>query len=93
MFKGVGSKPPSGMPWAPREMTRTTSELSRPIRIASGSVMCQISSASGFSVVRGLASLGVGAARLPVKLACLTALSSAAMFPMLSWGTGLDWSM
>ena len=35
VLSGVGSKPPIGMPWAPKAITRTTSELSRPIRIAS----------------------------------------------------------
>ena len=93
VFSGVGSKPPTGMPWAPSEMTRTTSELSRPIRIASGNVRCQISSASGDSVVRGRAILGGAIGRLPVKLACLTSLSSAPMVPIGSRGTDLDWSM
>ena len=60
VFNGVGSKPPTGMPWAPSEMTRTTSELSRPIRIASWRVICQISCASGSLVVRGRVDLGHG---------------------------------
>ena len=58
VFKGVGSKPPIGMPWAPKAMTRTISELSRPIRIACWSVIGQISCASGSLVVLGLASFG-----------------------------------
>ena len=62
------------MPWAPSEMTRTTSELSRPIRIASGSVMCQISSASGFSVVRGWAILGSGGGQVAGEVGLLDLL-------------------
>ncbi len=93
-FKGVGSKPPIGMPWAPSEMTRTTSELSRPILIASWSVTSQISCASGSLVVRGLATLGIGSASVLLRnCACWTSLSSCGIVPRLSWGTAFDWSM
>ena len=93
-FRGVGSNPPIGMPWAPSEITRTTSELSRPTRIASGSVISQISCASGSLVVRGLATLGRGRGKeLPMNCACWTSLSSCAIVPRFSWGTAFDWSM
>ena len=65
VFRGVGSKPPIGMPWAPSEMTRTTSELSRPILIASWRVIGQISCASGSLVVLGFAILGMASAACP----------------------------
>ena len=94
VFNGVGSKPPTGMPWAPSEMTRTTSELSSPIRIASWRVSCQISCASGSLVVRGLATLGRGIGSLLLRnWAFWTSLSSCVTFPKLSWGTAFDWSM
>ena len=46
------------MPWAPKAITRTISELSSPIRIACCKVIGQTSCASGSLVVRGLATLG-----------------------------------
>ena len=68
-----------------------TSALSSPIRIASWRVIGQTSWASGSLVVRGLATFGSCNGKLALKKsACLTSLSSNAIFPRLSWGTGLD---
>ena len=85
VFKGVGSKPPMGMPWAPKAMTRTISELSRPIRMASCSFIGQISCASGSLVVRGLEILGTWRGMVALRRsALLISLSSSATRPRLS---------
>ncbi len=94
VFNGVGSNPPIGMPWAPKAITRTISELSRPIRIASGKVIGQTSCASGSFVVRGFDTRGICiGSELLRRVAFLTSESSSAARPMLSWGTCLDSSI
>jgi hypothetical protein len=82
VFKGVGSKPPIGMPWAPKAITRTTSELSRPILIDCWRVIGQISCASGSLVVLGLDSRGVWSGMVAESIsALLISLSSSATRP------------
>ena len=93
VFSGVGSKPPIGMPWAPSEITRMTSELSRAILMDSGRLRYQISWASGLSGVRGGSTCGIWTGEWARKLACRTSRSSRAFSPTTSWGTVLDWSM
>jgi hypothetical protein len=46
--------------------------------------MCQNSSASGFSVVRGSWTLGIELGAVPVKFINFTSLSSVAIVPALS---------
>ncbi len=94
VLRGVGSNPPIGMPWAPKAITRTISELSRPIRMHSGRDIGQTSCASGSLVVRGFDTLGIWkGSELLRRVAFLTSESSSAARPMLSWGTGLDSSI